>query len=141
MRNTCKRETTKGDTAVRGSKNDLPLVEDYGESLKSWQAEWGEMITEISTFPAGFDAAPFFKGLPEGMCQSPHWGYVLKGRVRIRYRDREEIITAGDAYYLQPGHSPLYEEDTEVVEFSPKGEYERTLAIVAQNAIDIEEDR
>ena len=38
--------------------------------------------------------------------------------------DREEIITAGDAYYLQPGQFSLYEEDTEVVEFSPKGEYE-----------------
>ena len=139
---------SRGPPSIRRAARPEPQVcpvkieePDYRESLKSWQAEWGEVITEISTFPAGFDAAPFFKGLPEGMCQSPHWGYVLKGRVRIRYRDREEIITAGDAYYLQPGHSPLYEEDTEVVEFSPKGEYERTLAIVAQNAIDIEEDR
>ena len=92
------------------------------------------MITEVSIFPADFDAAPSFKGLPDDMCQSPHWGYVLKGRVRMRYRDREEIIKAGDAYYLDPGHSPLYEEDTEVVEFSPKGEYDRTLATVARNA-------
>jgi hypothetical protein len=126
---------------VRGSKHNLPLVEDYGEGLKSWQVEWGGMITEISVFPAGLDAAPLFKGLPDDMCQSPHWGYVLKGRVRIRYTDREEIIEAGDAYYLQPGHCPLYEEDTEVVEFSPKDEYERTLATVAQNAADIEEYR
>ena len=56
----------------------------------------------------------------------------------MRYKDREEIIKAGDAYYLEPGHCPLYEEDTEVVEFSSKEEYERTLAAVAQNAIDIE---
>ena len=126
---------------MRGSKNDLPLVEDYGECLKSWQTEWGDMITEISTFPAGFDATPFFNGLPDGMCQSPHWGYVLKGRVRIGYSDHEEIIATGDAYYLQPGHSPLYEEDTEVAEFSPKGEYEKTSVIVAQNAIGIEEYR
>jgi hypothetical protein len=124
---------------VHGSKESLPLVEDYGDGLKSCQVEWDGMIAEISTFPAGFDAAPFFTGLPNGMCQSKHWGYVIKGRVRLRYRDREEILGAGDAYYLDPGHAPLYEEDTAVVEFSPKAEYQRTLEIVAGNAAVIED--
>jgi hypothetical protein len=124
---------------VRGSKEDLPVAEDYGEGFVSSQVEWGGMIVEISSFPAGVDAAPLFKGLPDDMCQSSHWGYVLKGRVRMRYKDREEIIEAGDVYYLEPGHSPLYEEATEVVEFSPKGEYERTLEIVARNMATLEE--
>jgi hypothetical protein len=36
-------------------------------------------------------------------------------------------------------HTPLYEEDTEVVEFSPTAEYQRTLKIVARNAAATEE--
>jgi len=122
-----------------GSKNDLPLAEDYGEDFKSYQSEWGGMIVEISLFPAGVDVAPLFQGLPAGMCQSPHWGYVLKGRMRVKYGDREEVIGVGDAYYLDPGHIPSYEEDTEVVEFSPRDDYQRTPDIVARNMTALEE--
>ncbi len=61
------------------------------------------MIVEISSFPAGLDAAPIFEGLPDDRCQSAHWGYVLKGRARMRYKDREEVIEAGEVYYLEPG--------------------------------------
>jgi hypothetical protein len=108
---------------MRGSKEDLPVAEDYGEGFVSHQVEWGDMIVEISSFPAGVDAAPLFKGLPDDMCQSPHWGYVLKGRVRMRYKDREEVI----------------EEDSELVEFSPKGEYEKTLEVVERNMAAMQE--
>jgi hypothetical protein len=52
---------------------------------------------------------PLFKGLPDDRCQCPHWGYVLKGRMRIRYPDHDEIIEAGDAYYMVPGHLPFIE--------------------------------
>jgi hypothetical protein len=57
----------------------------------------------------------------------------------MRYKDREEIIEAGDVYYLDPGHLPLFEEDTEIVEFSPKGEYQKTLEVVARNMAAMEE--
>jgi hypothetical protein len=124
---------------MRGSKEDLPLAEDYGEDFRSRQVECGGMIVEISSFPAGVDAAPIFKGLPDDMCQSLHWGYVLKGRVRMRYKDREDVIKAGDIYYLEPGHVPYIEEDTELVEFSPKGEYQKTLEVVARNMAAMEE--
>lgn len=118
---------------MRGSKDDLPLAEDYGENFRSWQSEWGGMIVEISLFPAGVDAAPLFKGLPNDMCQAVHWGYVLKGRMRVRSTEGEELIGAGDAYYLEPGHVPYFEEDTEVVEFSSKTSYELTLEVAARN--------
>jgi hypothetical protein len=124
---------------MRGSKEDLPVAEDYGEGFISCQVEWGGMIVEISSFPAGVDATPIFKGLPDDRCQSPHWGYVLKGRARMRYKDREEIIEAGDVYYLEPGHVPFIEEDSEIVEFSPKSEYQRTLEVVARNMAAMEE--
>jgi ribosomal protein L16 Arg81 hydroxylase len=53
--------------------------------------------------------------------------------MRVRYADREEIVTAGDAYYLPPGHLPLLEEETEVIEFSPKGVYQETMEVIERN--------
>ena len=117
---------------MRASKQDLP-VDFEGGGVVSRQAEWGEMNVAIENFPAGLDTAPLFKGLPDDRCQCPHWGYMLKGRMRIRYPDREEVIEAGDAYYMQPGHLPLFEEDTEVIEFSSKVEYQKTMEVAERN--------
>jgi hypothetical protein len=85
------------------------------------------------SFPKGVDAAPLFKGLPGDMCQSSHWGYILKGRMRVKRASGDEVLRAGDVYYLEPGHVPVFEEDTEILEFSPKAEYERTVEVVARN--------
>jgi hypothetical protein len=112
---------------------ELPLTDDYGENFRSRMVEWGGMIVSYEIFPKGLDVAPLFKGLPGDMCQSPHWGYVLKGRVRIITRNGDSVLTTGDVYYLPPGHTPVYEEDTEVLEFSPKTEYQRTIDAVNRN--------
>jgi hypothetical protein len=113
--------------------NDLPIAEDYGDGFRSRIAEWGGMIVSYETFPKGVDAAPLFKGLPDDMCQSPHWGHVLRGRVRIKRNDGDVVLKTGDVYYLEPGHVPVFEEDTEILEFSPKKEYQQTIDVVAKN--------
>jgi hypothetical protein len=112
---------------------ELPLVEDYGDGFRSRLTEWGGMIVSYETFPKGVDATPLFKGLPDDMCQSPHWGYLIRGRVRIRRRDGDVVVNAGDVYYLEPGHIPVFEEDTEVLEFSPKTQYQQTIEVVTRN--------
>lgn len=112
---------------------ELPLVEDYGEGFRSRLVEWGGMIVSYETFPGGVDATPLFRGLPDDACQSKHWGCILKGRVRIRGRNGEFVLQAGDVYYLEPGHVPVFEEDTEVLEFSPRKEYQQTIDVVARN--------
>jgi hypothetical protein len=112
---------------------ELPLVEDYGENFRSRLVEWGGMIVSYETFPRGVDATPIFKGLPGDMCQSPHWGYILKGRVRVKRTSGDEVLRTGDVYYLEPGHVPVFEEDTEVLEFSPKTEYQQTIDVAARN--------
>ena len=117
---------------MRGSTKDLPTAFE-AEGVRSQQAEWGEMNVALEHMPAGLDTAPLFKGLPDDRCQCPHWGYVLKGRIRIRYADHDEILNAGDVYYLAPGHLPFFEEDSDVVEFSPKGEYQRTMEVAERN--------
>jgi hypothetical protein len=112
---------------------ELPIVDDYGDGFCSRLVEWGGMIVSNETFSKGLDATPLFKGLPDDMCQSPHWGQVLRGRVRIKTLSGEFVLKTGDVYYLEPGHVPVYEEDTEVLEFSPKTEYQMTIDVVNKN--------
>ena len=75
-----------------------------------WRAaseELGGSTIEFTSFREDADATPFFEGLPDGRCQSPHWGYVLQGRVTFSYADHDEVYEAGDAYYAPPGHIPV----------------------------------
>ena len=58
-------------------------------------------------------------GLPGGNCPCPHWGYVLKGRVIVRYNDHEEASKLATRSTCRPGHAPEAEEGTELVQFSP----------------------
>ena len=114
------------------SKQTASHVEDMGV-LESRSEELGGYMVEFSSFREDADATPLFKGLPDDRCQSPHWGYVLKGKLTFKYADREETYEAGDAYYGPPGHIPQVTAGTEVVEFSPTEEYSRTLEVLARN--------
>ena len=116
----------------KASKQTASQVEDMGV-LESRSEELGGYTVDFTTFREDADATPFFKGLPDDRCHSPHWGYVLKGEVTFRYADREESFEAGDAYYGPPGHIPLVRAGTEIVEFSPTEEYRRTLEVLAKN--------
>ena len=58
---------------------------------------------------------------------------MISGRITFRYADREETFETGDAYYAPPGHVPLVEAGTEVVEFSDAEKYARTEAVIAKN--------
>jgi hypothetical protein len=60
------------------------------------------------------------KGLPDDVCRAEHWGYVLKGSVIFEYLDgATERIAAGEAFYCSPAHVYAYDEDAELIEFSP----------------------
>ena len=60
------------------------------------------------------------KGLPDDVCRAQHWGYVLKGSVIMEYLDGStERVSAGEAFYCSPGHVYTYDEDAELIEFSP----------------------
>src|SRR5256884_9030964 len=114
------------------SREPASHVEDIGVLVSRSEEVDGTTI-EFTSFREDADATPFFEGLPDGRCQSRHWGYVLQGRVTFRYADRDEVYEAGDAYYAPPGHVPVVERGTEIVEFSPTEEYRRTMAVVTEN--------
>ncbi len=111
---------------MHAGKEGLSVASD-APGYESRQAEWGDFNVAFETIAGGLDATEPFSVLPDGRCQCPHWGYVIKGRLRIKYADREETISAGEAYYMEPGHIPVIEEDAELIEFSPLGEYQKTM--------------
>jgi hypothetical protein len=85
------------------------------------------------TIASWSSCAPLFTGLPDDRCQCWHWGVVLEGKVTYHYGDRTETIEAGEAYFALPGHTPELHAGTQVVEFSPTAELERTLEVVMRN--------
>ena len=93
----------------------------------------GEYTVGFEHFREDADATPLFKGLPDDRCQCPHWGYVVKGRITFKYADHEEVFETGDAYYAPPGHVPVTDAGTDIVEFSPTGPFQETMAVVSKN--------
>ena len=116
----------------KASKETASKVEDMG-AMEGRYEELGGYTVAFETFREDADATPLFRGLPDGRCQSAHWGYVVNGKVTFRYADREEVYEGGDAYYAPPGHVPVVAAGTEVIEFSPTEEYRRTLEVLGKN--------
>jgi hypothetical protein len=116
----------------KASADTASQVEDMGVMIGRYE-ELGGYTVGFETFREHADATPLFKGLPDDRCQSPHWGYVKRGKVTFKFADHEEVYEGGDAYYAPPGHVPVVEADTEIVEFSPTEEYGRTMEVLARN--------
>jgi hypothetical protein len=88
----------------------------------------------FETYTEDADPTPLFQGLPGDRCQCPHWGVVLKGTLIYSKADgSEDVIGAGEAYYIGPGHLPRFTAGTEIVEFSPSDEFTRTVEVVTRN--------
>ena len=85
--------------------DDLPVtIEAPGAKVRTTQ--WGGMTASFSTLDKGADFTPLLKGLKDDMCQCPHWGYVLKGALHLRYADgQEEVAKAGELWYAPGGHT------------------------------------
>ncbi|WP_372735774.1 hypothetical protein [Nocardioides sp.] len=87
----------------------------------------GGMSAGFLQVPAGTDLRPALVGLREDLCQCPHWGYLLKGKVRMHTAVGARDYSAGEAFYWAPGHAPEAIEDTEYVDFSPTDEFAHVL--------------
>ena len=85
-------------------------IEVRAQAVDGWQVSF-------ETWPQG-DYRPLFHGLPGNACLAAHYGYCLKGKAKAIYANREDIVSAGQAYVLAPGHTFVVLEDFSSVEFT-----------------------
>ena len=112
------------------SKDSLE-AQDFGP-VEVREGEAGEYTISYVSFKETQDMGPMFGGLPDGRCQCPHWGYVVEGRQTWKFADREEVFEAGDAFYVEPGHVPVFEAGSEMIQFSPTAEMKATDEAIRQ---------
>lgn len=88
----------------------------------------GKISEEYFSLSAGVDTTPLFVGLEGNLCQCPHWGYVLKGKLSTTdAKGIEESVSGGDLFYWPPGHNVKILEDADIVMFSPQNEHTHVI--------------
>lgn len=97
-------------------------------------SEVGDMTVAFMRLKKGADFGPALTGLPDDLCQCPHWGYMLKGRVKMKTKTGDEVYEAGQAFYWPPGHSPVALEDSEYVDFSPSEDFAAVIRHITGGA-------
>jgi len=83
---------------------------------------------ECFTLSAGVDTTALFQGLEGDLCQCPHWGFVVRGRLTTTdAKGGQETVTANDLFYWPPGHNVKVDLDAEIVMFSPQREHSQVI--------------
>merc|ERR1719263_1523878 len=68
-------------------------------------------------------AKPMLPGCPD-WCPATHFGYLESGEMGIEMEDgTKRVIKAGETYLVPPGHLPIIEKDTVMIEFSQDTTY------------------
>jgi len=96
---------------------------DFGDA-----SGYGRISGEYFTLAKGVDTTPLFKGLEGDLCQCPHWGYVLSGRITTTDASgKQESVAPNDLFYWPPGHNVRVDDDAEIIMFSPQDEHSRVI--------------
>jgi len=104
----------------------LPMTIEGG-GIEFRTDDFGAQTVAWVRLPKGADLRPGLAGLPGDLCQCPHWGYMLAGRLRMHTADGPLTYEAGQAFYWAPGHAPEALEDCEYVDVSPTEELEDVI--------------
>jgi|SRR5688572_26402035 len=96
---------------------------DFGDA-----SGFGKISGEYFSLSAGVDTTPLFVGLEGGVCDCPHWGFVVRGRLTTtNARGEKETVNADDLFYWPPGHNVSVERDADIVMFSPQREHTHVI--------------
>ncbi len=105
--------------------------------MDAYEQVVGDWTVDVETSFVDMDQARLFKGAPDDLCQAHHMGYVLKGKFGIRKADgTEETYEAGDAFVLEPGHTPIVYAGLEYVAFTPTEEAKQQMAYMMPNIVE-----
>jgi hypothetical protein len=122
---------------THASKYQLPEKR-IGDIYETRKTMWGGINVSFEKALSDMDVTPYPKGLPDGMDQSPHWGYVFKGKIIIQSKDQKQVVNAGEAYYTPAGSTTTVTGGTELIEFNPQSEEEKTLAVEIKRIQELE---
>jgi hypothetical protein len=100
------------------SETDMPTVVDI-QDVQMRAVEAGEMAIARYRLPASTSLQSILHGLPGDLCPSPHWGYVISGRLRFHSDSGTLDVGPGQAFHVEPGHTMEVLDDAEVFEVSP----------------------
>ena len=95
--------------------------------------ELGDQTIAFETYRKDVDAAPYFHGLPGDACTCHHHGYVTSGQITFRWPDHEETFVDGEAYVVEPGHTPVFTAGSSVVEFTTTADLTPVMEVVGGN--------
>lgn len=112
-------------------KEDIPVgMEGPGTKMRTMSG-FGDMDANYHELPKGTDFTPLLKGLANDSCHCPHFGYMFEGEFKIIYDDgTEEVLKAGDIFYLPAGHTAIVMEDMKMLDFSPTKAHTEVLSHV-----------
>jgi hypothetical protein len=128
-----------GDTIMRVAKEDVDVKMEIPGAVIRQRTDFGDasglgkFSAEYFSFSAGVDTTPLFEGLEGNLCQCPHWGFVLRGRLTTTNADGvQETVNANDLFYWPPGHNVKVDSDAEIVMFSPQHEHSHVIEHVIE---------
>jgi hypothetical protein len=95
--------------------------------------ELGGYTTDFLHIKQPVDMRLLLQGLPGDVCPCPHWGIVTEGSMTVTYADHQEVVNAGDVFYMAPGHVPEYVPGTRLIQFSPTDEVTIVTETIMRN--------
>jgi hypothetical protein len=121
-----------GVGAIRAADGQVTFSrEGLGEARR---VEVGPLTVEFGRTEVAFDTTPFFKGLPDDMCQCHHHGYIVRGQLRFKTKEGELTVEAGEAFDVPPSHIPVFGPGCEWVQFTGTAEQRVTDEAIRRNA-------
>ena len=123
---------------MKVSKKNIPVTMEGPGTIMRAKDNCGGMPVGFNELPKGTDFTPLLKGLENDSCHCPHWGYILSGKLLVKYTDgTEEILTDDDVYFLPKGHTAIVQEDIKMIEFSPSKELSEVMAHVGKKMAEL----
>jgi hypothetical protein len=122
---------------MKTKKENIPVTMEAPGTVMRAQSGYGGMAVGFNELPAGTDFTPLLQGLANNSCHCPHWGYILEGSIKLIYDDgTEEVTSAGDVFYWQPGHTAIVEEDVKLIDFSPEKEFGELMDHISKKMVE-----
>ena len=119
---------------MRVAKDNVEVRMEIPGAVIRQQKEFGDasgfetISGEYFTLSAGVDTTPLFQGLEGDLCQCPHWGFVLQGRITTTDAlGTQETVATDDLFYWPAGHNVRVDADAQIVMFSPQQQHSEVI--------------